>query len=100
MRRHQLRRFDLYTMNRPRTRLRSVAAEINVVFPALIRLRVRRVGKHALRVLFPLGQCSFGRTRRFYCFSRDRVNVITPSNERHVSSSCVEIKSSSEESQK
>jgi hypothetical protein len=94
MRRHQLRRFDFYSMDRPGTRVRC-AAKLIVFFPALVALRVCGVSQCAVCLLFQLRQRRFGCTRSFQRFARDRINVVSPSNERHipsrfVASKCVE----------
>jgi hypothetical protein len=85
VRRHQLRRFDFYSMDRPGARVRR-AAKLIVVFPAVAGLRVRGVSQRAVRLLRQLRQRGLGRSRRFQRFARNRIDVVSPSNERHVSS--------------
>jgi hypothetical protein len=91
MRRHQLRRFDFYSMDRTGARLRR-AAKLIVVFPALVALRICRVSQRAVRLLLQLRQRGLGRSRRFQRFARNRINVVSPSNERHVPSQCEKSK--------
>jgi hypothetical protein len=91
VRRHQLRRFDFYSMDRPGARV-GCAAKLIVIFPARVALSVCRVSQRAVRLLLQLRQRGFGRSRRFQRLTRNRIYVVSPSNERHVSSRFVASK--------
>jgi hypothetical protein len=85
VRRHQLRRFDFYSMDRPGARV-GCAAKLIVVLVSVAGMRVRGVSQRAVRLLLQLRQRRLGCTRRFQRLARDRIDVVSPSNERHVSS--------------
>jgi hypothetical protein len=92
MRRHHLGSLNFHAMDWPSAILRiatKFSVVVSIVSPGL---RVRRISRRTVRILFQLRQRSFRRPGRFQRLARHRINVITPSNERHIASHFMNVK--------
>ena len=77
MRRHELRRLNLNAMNRAFFRYRPAT---------LVVALGTRVAPSLLGIVLQRQQSRFSFARRLQRFPGNGINVVTPSNERHISS--------------
>src|SRR5271154_1480887 len=82
---HEFRCFDFDAMDWP---LRRVLCKVLVAVLGSVSVFVFDVVLHAElgSVMLQRQQSRLSCARRFQCLSRDCIDVVTPSNERHVSS--------------